>query len=151
MDEDSQGQCTTLCSRTIRAHLQSVRPAQLPPAFNCDVQDNGLGTPLLQRLSAAHPAAEVVLSQQFRMCGPLMDLSNRLTYGGQLRTGSAALESARLRLPHLGPVRACWVTLYILGVTMWLLRTSAEHVLSVYCRACWHSACSCCLACICTV
>ena len=132
MHRDKKGRCTASSSRSGRAQLQPVRPAQLSPAFNYHVQDNGLGTPLLQRLSAAHPAAEVVLSQQFRMCGPLMDLSNRLTYGGQLRAGSAAVESARLRLPHLGPVRACWVTLYILGVTMWLLRTSccAEHVLS---------------------
>jgi DNA replication ATP-dependent helicase Dna2 len=64
-----------------------------------------MGESLFRRLTAAHPSAAVALTRQFRMCGPIMELSNRLTYGGALRAGSATVADARLTLPGLSMVR----------------------------------------------
>lgn len=68
------------------------------------MQTGGLGETLLRRLSEAHPTSTVSLTRQFRMNGPIMALSNSLTYGMRLRAGGEAIESARLPLPLLPSV-----------------------------------------------
>lgn len=69
------------------------------------MQAEGLAESLFRRLTAAHPAAVVALTRQFRMNGPIMALNNRLTYGSQLRAGSPAIEHATLAVPGLLTVR----------------------------------------------
>lgn len=72
----------------------------MPQYLNTSLQAAGLGDSLFRRLAGAHPSARVSLTFQFRMNAPIMELSNRVTYGGQLRAGNAAVATACLHLPH---------------------------------------------------
>eukprot|EP00192_Tetraselmis_astigmatica_P001403 CAMPEP_0117649998 /NCGR_PEP_ID=MMETSP0804-20121206/1299_1 /TAXON_ID=1074897 /ORGANISM="Tetraselmis astigmatica, Strain CCMP880" /LENGTH=1750 /DNA_ID=CAMNT_0005455829 /DNA_START=245 /DNA_END=5500 /DNA_ORIENTATION=- len=72
---------------------------QLPPlVINRGASEGGLSTSLFETLSRAHPAACAVLSSQYRMCSPIMELANSLVYSGAMRCGSPAIASARLPL-----------------------------------------------------
>ncbi|WFD03797.1 DNA helicase [Malassezia obtusa] len=72
-------------------------PCQLAPLVRADAAAaGGLHTSLFERLSRAHPAALVALTQQYRMCAAIMALSNALVYAGRLRCGSDAVAHAAL-------------------------------------------------------
>ena len=80
---------------------------QLPPLVQSkEAARRGLDQSLFRRLSEAHPSAAVPMSCQFRMCRPIMDLNNELTYGNQLLAGSLAVADARLTLPFWPPTAA---------------------------------------------
>lgn len=51
---------------------------------------------LFQRLSNAWPDKVIRLRQQYRMCGPLNALANKLTYSGDLICANGVVESATL-------------------------------------------------------
>lgn len=54
---------------------------------------------LFVRLSNVTPDAIVPLQLQYRMCGPVNSLANKLTYGGDLKCGNESVEQATLHLP----------------------------------------------------
>ena len=60
---------------------------------------------LFVRLSRVTPAASVTLKLQYRMCGPVNDLANKLTYGGELECGNESIQQATLQLPSLVSVQ----------------------------------------------
>jgi superfamily I DNA and/or RNA helicase len=60
---------------------------------------------LFETLCTQRPEAQVVLRTQHRMCGPIMDLNNEITYNHTLRAASPQVADARLRLPGLSNVR----------------------------------------------
>ena len=61
----------------------------------------GMDESLFVRLSRVTPSASVTLKLQYRMCGPVNVLANKLTYGGELECGSQEIEQATLQLPSL--------------------------------------------------
>ncbi|KAL8229689.1 hypothetical protein R6Q57_014589 [Mikania cordata] len=70
---------------------------QLPPLVqSTEAKENGMGVSLFCRLSEAHPQAISALQSQYRMCAPIMDLSNALIYGNRLRCGSPDVANAKL-------------------------------------------------------
>ena len=74
---------------------------QLPPLVaEAEAERAGMGTALFSRLAAAHPRAICQLTTQYRMNAEIMDVSNRLVYGGLLRCGSEAQANASLSLPQ---------------------------------------------------
>eukprot|EP00192_Tetraselmis_astigmatica_P006795 CAMPEP_0117666184 /NCGR_PEP_ID=MMETSP0804-20121206/10233_1 /TAXON_ID=1074897 /ORGANISM="Tetraselmis astigmatica, Strain CCMP880" /LENGTH=730 /DNA_ID=CAMNT_0005473697 /DNA_START=494 /DNA_END=2688 /DNA_ORIENTATION=+ len=91
---------------------------QLPPlVINRGASEGGLSTSLFETLSRAHPAACAVLSSQYRMCSPIMELANSLVYSGAMRCGSPAIASARL--PQLN-VFALPGAAEMAGLSSWL-------------------------------
>ena len=54
---------------------------------------------LFVRLSNITPTAIVPLQLQYRMCGPVNALANKLTYAGDLKCGDESVEQATLQLP----------------------------------------------------
>ncbi|KAM7512220.1 hypothetical protein LguiB_011095 [Lonicera macranthoides] len=71
---------------------------QLPPLVqSTEARENGMGISLFCRLSEAHPQAISALQSQYRMCAPIMELSNALIYGNRLRCGSTDVENAKLK------------------------------------------------------
>lgn len=60
---------------------------------------------LFVRLSRVTPSASVTLKLQYRMCGPVNVLANKLTYGGELECGSEEIEQATLQLPSLTSIQ----------------------------------------------
>nr|GEY09077.1 DNA replication ATP-dependent helicase/nuclease DNA2 [Tanacetum cinerariifolium] len=70
---------------------------QLPPLVqSTEARENGMGASLFCRLSEAHPQAISALQSQYRMCAPIMELSNALIYGDRLRCGSTDVANAKL-------------------------------------------------------
>ncbi|PWA69914.1 DNA replication helicase [Artemisia annua] len=70
---------------------------QLPPLVqSTEARENGMGVSLFCRLSEAHPQAISALQSQYRMCAPIMELSNALIYGDRLRCGSPDVANAKL-------------------------------------------------------
>ncbi|KAI3719214.1 hypothetical protein L6452_20109 [Arctium lappa] len=70
---------------------------QLPPLVqSTEARENGMGVSLFCRLSEAHPQAISALQSQYRMCAPIMELSNALIYGNRLRCGSPDVANAKL-------------------------------------------------------
>ncbi|KAK9065396.1 hypothetical protein SSX86_016779 [Deinandra increscens subsp. villosa] len=70
---------------------------QLPPLVqSTEARENGMGVSLFCRLSEAHPQAISALQSQYRMCAPIMELSNALIYGNRLRCGSSDVANAKL-------------------------------------------------------
>ncbi|KAL4585843.1 hypothetical protein LXL04_010469 [Taraxacum kok-saghyz] len=70
---------------------------QLPPLVqSTEAWENGMGVSLFCRLSEAHPQAISALQSQYRMCAPIMELSNALIYGNRLRCGSPHVANAKL-------------------------------------------------------
>lgn len=59
---------------------------------------------LFETLCKQRPEAKVVLRSQHRMCGPIMELNNEITYNSTLRAASAEVAEARLSLPQLSNV-----------------------------------------------
>lgn len=59
----------------------------------------GMDESLFVRLSRVTPAAVVTLKLQYRMCGPVNILANKLTYGGELECGNDQVQQATLQLP----------------------------------------------------
>jgi len=59
----------------------------------------GMDESLFVRLSNITPTAIVPLQLQYRMCGPVNSLANKLTYGGDLKCGDESVEQATLHLP----------------------------------------------------
>jgi len=51
---------------------------------------------LFVRLSSTTPDAIMPLQLQYRMCGPINELANKLTYAGKLQCGSDIIERATL-------------------------------------------------------
>ncbi len=58
----------------------------------------GLDISLIQRLSEAHPEAQVQLGMQYRMNEDITHLCNAVTYGGRLICGNSVVAGRRLRL-----------------------------------------------------
>lgn len=54
---------------------------------------------LFVRLSNVAATAVVPLHFQYRMCGPINSLANKLTYSGDLKCGDSSVEQATLKLP----------------------------------------------------
>ena len=54
---------------------------------------------LFVRLSNITPSAIVPLQLQYRMCGPVNSLANKLTYAGELKCADQVVEHATLHLP----------------------------------------------------
>ncbi|XP_024988760.1 DNA replication ATP-dependent helicase/nuclease DNA2 [Cynara cardunculus var. scolymus] len=70
---------------------------QLPPLVqSTEARENGMGVSLFCRLSEAHPQAISALQSQYRMCAPIMELSNALIYGNRLCCGSPDVANAKL-------------------------------------------------------
>ncbi|KAJ0668754.1 putative DNA helicase [Helianthus annuus] len=70
---------------------------QLPPLVqSTEARESGMGVSLFCRLSEAHPQAISALQSQYRMCAPIMELSNALIYGNRLRCGSPDVANAKL-------------------------------------------------------
>nr|XP_043625334.1 DNA replication ATP-dependent helicase/nuclease JHS1 [Erigeron canadensis] len=70
---------------------------QLPPLVqSTEARENGMAVSLFCRLSEAHPQAISALQSQYRMCAPVMELSNALIYGDRLRCGSPDVANAKL-------------------------------------------------------
>ncbi|KAI3818648.1 hypothetical protein L1987_12463 [Smallanthus sonchifolius] len=70
---------------------------QLPPLVqSTEARENGMGVSLFCRLSEAHPQAISALQSQYRMCAPIMELSNALIYGNRLRCGSPDVANTKL-------------------------------------------------------
>jgi DNA replication ATP-dependent helicase Dna2 len=65
----------------------------------------GMDESLFVRLSRVTPSASVTLKLQYRMCGPVNVLANKLTYGGELECGSQEIEQATLQLPSLTSIQ----------------------------------------------
>ncbi len=61
----------------------------------------GMDESLFVRLSRVTPTAAVTLKLQYRMCGPVNILANKLTYGGELECGNEDVQQATLQLPSL--------------------------------------------------
>lgn len=59
----------------------------------------GMDESLFVRLSRVTPNAVVTLKLQYRMCGPVNILANKLTYGGELTCGNEDVQNATLQLP----------------------------------------------------
>lgn len=72
----------------------------------CAVQEGGLGTSLFELLCKQRPEAQVVLRTQHRMCGPIMELNNEITYNSSLCAASKEVAEARLHLPSPLKVRS---------------------------------------------
>ncbi|KAG9134113.1 hypothetical protein Leryth_004792 [Lithospermum erythrorhizon] len=71
---------------------------QLPPLVqSTEAKENGMAVSLFCRLSEAHPQAISALRSQYRMCAPIMELSNALIYGNRLRCGSSDIANAKLQ------------------------------------------------------
>lgn len=64
----------------------------------------GMDESLFVRLSRVTPKASETLKLQYRMCGPVNALANKLTYGGELECGSEVIEQATLQLPSLNSI-----------------------------------------------
>lgn len=77
-------------------------PLQLPPVVQSRTAKSlGMDESLFVRLSRVTPKASETLKLQYRMCGPVNALANKLTYGGELECGSEVIEQATLQLPSL--------------------------------------------------
>lgn len=88
--------------RMARAFVLVGDHNQLPPLVqNDEARKGGLDVSLFKLLSDAHPDAVVSLEHQYRMCEPIMLLSNTLIYGGRLKCGTEALRDRRLDVPDL--------------------------------------------------
>ena len=75
-------------------------PAQLPPLVLSPVaRAAGMGVSLLERLVAAHPAAVVRLTQQYRMNTDIQRIANTLVYDHALVCGAPSVAARRLTLP----------------------------------------------------
>src|SRR3546814_14317313 len=79
------------------------------------------------RLCEAHPSAVQYLSFQYRMNAEIMQLSNTLVYGQQLRCANSAVAKGRLQLNHLPSlVQRCGVNVTpsptAVPVQDWLVR-----------------------------
>lgn len=61
----------------------------------------GMDESLFVRLSRVTPNAIVTLKLQYRMCGPVNILANKLTYGGELECGNQDVQDAILQLPSI--------------------------------------------------
>ena len=80
----------------------------------------GMAKSLFQRLSDPWPDKVIRLRQQYRMCGPLKALANKLTYSGDLLCATAEVESSTLSVqPFLqdsqDPLCALWLNRVIRG------------------------------------
>lgn len=56
----------------------------------------GMDESLFVRLSNTTPSATMPLQLQYRMCGPINELANKLTYAGKLQCGNEIIERATL-------------------------------------------------------
>lgn len=65
---------------------------------NQAARKGGLDVSLFKRLSDAHPASLVYLTQQYRMNEDIMLLSNKLVYQDRLQVGSPLVAHQRLAL-----------------------------------------------------
>ncbi len=65
----------------------------------------GLDISLIQRLSEAHPDAQIQLGMQYRMNEDITHLCNAVTYGGGLICGNSVVAGRRLRL--VAPSEPC--------------------------------------------
>ncbi|KAJ4460330.1 putative DNA replication ATP-dependent helicase/nuclease DNA2 [Paratrimastix pyriformis] len=91
---------------------------QLPPLVQCpDARDQGMSVSLFKRLCDAHPTATATLRAQYRMCGPLAALANRLVYNGLLLCGSADVTRGRLDPPRDPQPPPAWPALGVLAPT----------------------------------
>lgn len=60
----------------------------------------GMDVSLFQRLSVCWPTDVIRLRQQYRMCGPLNALANKLAYAGDLLCANPQVEAATLPAPR---------------------------------------------------
>lgn len=67
----------------------------------------GMDESLFVRLSQVDSGGSAVapLHEQYRMCGPVNELANALTYAGDLKCGGEGVEQATLALPRIETVR----------------------------------------------
>ncbi|XP_023743662.1 DNA replication ATP-dependent helicase/nuclease JHS1 [Lactuca sativa] len=83
---------------------------QLPPLVqSTEARENGMGVSLFCRLSEAHPQAISALQSQYRMCAPIMELSNALIYGDRLRCGSPDVANAKLEYTTSTSSSSSWL------------------------------------------
>lgn len=74
---------------------------QLPPLVrNSAAREGGLDVSLFKRLSDAHPEGVAWLTEQYRMNGDIMELSNEMVYGGKLKVGNEGVGKRVLDLPR---------------------------------------------------
>ena len=73
---------------------------QLSPLVrSVEAQHKGMSISLFKRLSESHSQAVHRMCSQYRMNESIMNLSNELVYGGQLRCGTPEIASSVLQLP----------------------------------------------------
>ncbi|KAH7929561.1 Dna2-domain-containing protein [Leucogyrophana mollusca] len=91
----------TLADRKTAATIEQLENQIMTPPVvrNLAARKGGLETSLFRRLSDAHPGAVVDLTYQYRMNEDIMELSNKLIYGGRLRCGSDTVAKRCLVLP----------------------------------------------------
>lgn len=75
---------------------------QLPPIVrNKEAIESGLNKSLFSILAEARPESICYLEYQYRMCREIMDVSNKLIYGGKLKCGSYQTSTRQFDLPHV--------------------------------------------------
>ncbi|CAL1710756.1 unnamed protein product [Somion occarium] len=106
---------------------------QLPPLVrNRDARKGGMDVSLFRRLSDAHPAAVIDLTEQYRMNEDIMLLSNKLIYSDRLRCGSQEVAKQSLRIPNRGYLRKLHLGSSCDSNDCWLNRVLDERCKAVF-------------------
>ncbi|KAF5092734.1 hypothetical protein D0Z00_004437 [Geotrichum galactomycetum] len=101
---------------------------QLSPLVkSTEAQAGGLDVSLFKRLNDSHPEAVVHLEHQYRMCEDIMAVSNKLIYGGRLKSFETS-DGERTQNPREADV----VQLVVEALCQSGVAEAAVGVLSVY-------------------